>query len=240
MNGMPIQVLLVPLIGLVVVAYMLVMRYKRVTTSDQQYSNYRAGELAQRLGLQLLSGDPGFNLFIIHTDQQVLNGPTDKKPVDVNIKMAGSPQGVPLELIYVYNVTQKTGFDVIRRETLFDCRMIAHTRQPFPSFEVLSRNTAMGPIQQILPLPAVPTGNPIVDAAYLVATGEPRLAQLLGTLIPGFAQLDQNRNGIHLVGEGTSISFVMQQNTAPLVANALYYAESMAMNLSQVAKAVGG
>jgi len=240
MNGMPIQILIFPLIGLIAVAYMLVMRHKRITTSDQQYSNYRAAELAQRLGLQLLSGDPSFNLFIIHTDQQVLNGPTDNKPIDVNIRMAGSPQGVPLELIYVYNVTQKTGFDVIRRETLFDCRMIAHTRQPFPSFEVLSRTTAVGPIQQVLPLPAVPTGNPTVDAAYLVATGEPRLAQLLGTLLPGFAQLDQNRNGIHLVGEGTSISFVMQQNTAPLVANALYYAESMAMNLSQVAKAVGG
>jgi hypothetical protein len=240
MNGMPIQVILVPLIGLIVVAYFLVMRQKRIATNDQQYSNYRAGELAQRLGLQLVSGDPGFNLFIIHTDQQVLTGPTDNKPIDVNVRMAGSPQGVPLELIYVYNVTQQTGFDVIRRETLFDCRMIAHTRQPFPSFEVVSRTTAMGPIQQVLPLPAVATGNPTVDAAYLVATGEPRVAQLLGTLLPGFAQLDQNRNGIHLVGEGTSISFVMKQDKPPLVANALYYAESMAMNLTQVARAVGG
>jgi hypothetical protein len=240
MDGYPIQIILLPIVALIVTGYFLVMRQKRIATYDQQHSNYRAGELAQRLGLQLLSGDPSFNLFIIQTDQQVLNGPTDKKPVDVNIKMAGSPQGVPLELIYVYNVTQQTGFDVIRRETLFDCRMIAHTRQPFPSFEVLSRTTALGPIQQVLPLPAVSTGNPTVDAAYLVATGEPGIAQLLGTLLPGFSALDQHKNGIHLVGEGTSISFVMKRDKAPLVANALYFAETMAQNMSQLAKAVGG
>ena len=240
MNGMPIQIILFPLIGLIVVAYFLVMRQRRVATHDQQYSTYRAGELAQRLGLQLVSGDPGFNLFIIHTDHQVMNGPTDEKAIDVNVRMVGSPHGVNLELVYVYNVTQKTGFDVIKREILFDCRMIAHARQPFPSFEVVSRSTAMGPIQQVLPLPAAPTGNPIVDAAYLVTTGDPRMAQLLATLLPGFAQLDQHKNGIHLVGDGTSVSFVMKQDKAPLVANALYYAEVMAVNLSQVAKAVGG
>jgi hypothetical protein len=238
MDSIPIQVILIPLLGIVIVVYFMMMRKRTIANNDQQYPNYRASELARRLGLTLVSGDPNFNLFIIHTNSQVLSGPTDKTAIDVNVKMQGCPKGVNLELIYLYHVTQETGYDVIKRHITFDCRMVAYGRQSFPPFEVVSRTSSMGAIQQTMPIAPIATGNPAVDAAYLVATAEPRLAQLLGTHLPQFGQFLEN--GVHLVGDGQSISFVMKQDKPPLLANALYYAETMAENLGQMAKAIGG
>ncbi len=240
MDAFPIQILLVPLIGLAAVIYFFVTRNKRVANYDQQYSNYRASALAQRLGLAQVSGNPDFNLFISQADAGVMNGPTDKKAVDVDVRLQGCPNGINLELIYVYNVTQNTGFSTVTRNYYFDCRMIAHCRTPFPPFEVVTRPgaSAAGAIAQTLPYPPMPTGNPAVDASYLVVTQEPGMAQVLGTLLSSFGQFLQV--GMHLVGDGKTISYVMKKDKPPLVASTLYYAEQMASNLTQMAKTIGG
>lgn len=64
------------------------------------------------------------------------------------------------------------------------------------------------------------------------------MAQLLGQLLPAFSTY-QNA-GVHLVGDGTSIAFVMHQEKSPLLANVLYYAEQLADHMSEVARRVGG
>jgi hypothetical protein len=96
----------------------------------------------------------------------------------------------------------------------------------------------VGIIAQTLALPPTPTGNPTVDAAYLVTTEEPAMARVLGELLPGFATYQSV--GVHLVGDGNTISFVMQQDKAPLVASVLYYAEQLSPLVSQVARRLGG
>ena len=47
-------------------------------------------------------------------------------------------------------------------------------------------------------------------------------------------------NGVHLVGDGSTISFIMHQDKSPLLANVLYYAEQLASEVSQVARRIGG
>jgi hypothetical protein len=156
----------------------------------------------------------------------------------VQIKAQGAPQGVPLELVYLYRVEQETGLAQVTWRTWFDCRMTAQAKQQFPPFEVISRNAPLGPIAATQPLPAASTGNPAVDATYAVSTHEPAVAQLLGELLPGFATFQNS--GIHLSGDGRSISFIMKQDKAPLLANALYYAETMATQLTTLARRLGG
>ena len=96
----------------------------------------------------------------------------------------------------------------------------------------------MGAIAQTLALPPLPTNNPAVDATYLVTTQEPAMAQVLGELLPAFA-IFQN-SGVHLVGDGQTVSFVMHQDKSPLLANALYYAEALGEHVAQVARRIGG
>ena len=237
MSDFPIQ-LVFPVVGIVVVGAYYLNRRSAVARYDQQYSNYKAGALAQRLGLTLRAGDPNFNVFIRQANVDVQRGPKDNRPIHIEVRAEGAPQGVPLEFVYLFRVEQDTGFTTVTWRTWFDCRLTARSRQPFPPFEVISRNAPLGAIAQTLALPPIPTGNPAVDATYLVTTQEPGMAQVLGELLPAFATF-QNA-GVHLVGDGSTISFIMHQDKSPLLANVLYYAEQLASEVSQVARRIGG
>jgi hypothetical protein len=238
MNQVPIQVFLFPVLGIAAVVFFVIRQRQTLKTQDQQFSNYRAGELAQRLGLTLVQGDPLFNLFIRQANVDMQRGPADKRPIHIEVRAQGAPHGVPLEFLYLYRVEQETGFSTVTWRVWFECRLSAQARQPFPPFEVLSRTTPLGPIAQTQSLAPVPTGNPAVDQTYVVATREPGMAALLGQVLPLFGEFQTS--GVHLVGDGRSVSFVMKQDKAPLIASALYYAESLGKLLSDLARRVGG
>ncbi|HEU5077132.1 MAG TPA: hypothetical protein VFU02_23235 [Polyangiaceae bacterium] len=231
-------VFLFPVVALVAVGFFFLRGRAAVANYDLEYANYRAGALAQRLGLQLVQGDPNFNVFIRQANLDVQRGPKDNRPIHIEVRAQGAPQGVPLEFVYLYRVEQDTGFTQVTWRTWFDCRLTARARQPFPPFEVVSKNAPLGTIAQTLPLAPLPTGNPAVDASYAVTTREPALARLLGELLPAFATFQNS--GVHLVGDGNSVSFVMHQDKSPLLANVLYHAEVLATQLSQVARRLGG
>jgi hypothetical protein len=238
MSDFPLQVVLFPAVALVAMVAFVLHRRSAIGRYDQQYSNYRSAELARRMGLSLVEGDPEFNLFIRQANVDVLRGPSDGRPVQVRMRAEGAPQGIPLELTYFYRVERETGIATTTWSTWFDCRLTARARKAFPPFEVISRNAPLGPIAQTQALPPVQTGNPQVDATYLVTTQEPGVARLLGEALATFATFQNS--GVHLVGDGASIAFVMKQDKAPLLANALYYAEDMATQLTNLARRIGG
>jgi hypothetical protein len=116
--------------------------------------------------------------------------------------------------------------------------MIADARAAFPPFEVWTREAPAGPIAPTLALPHASVGEPTLDATYSVATSESNLARLLGGHLGAFAAFANA--GIHIVGDGKTVAFHMQQQRAPLVGSALYHAEAMQQNLAAIARAVGG
>lgn len=238
MSGVPVQALLAPLLGVGALVFFLVNRRSAARNMDPQYAGYRAGALAQRLGLTLVEGDPEFNLFIRQANVDVRRGPADGRPIHVQVRMEGAPQRVPLQLVYLYRVEQESGFTQVTWRIWFDCRMVAQARRPFSPFEVISRSAPLGPIAATQALPPAPTGNPAVDATYSVTTADPAVARALGEALGGFATFQNS--GVHLVGDGRGVSFVMKQDKAPLLANALYYAEAMAQQLAALAQRLGG
>jgi hypothetical protein len=234
----PFYVLIFPALA---VGYMLFMRsrHKQQTVQfDQQYSSYRAGELATRLGLQLVKGDPSFNFMVTHANAAVARGATDAQAVHIDIELRGEPFGAPLSLIYLHRQERDTGFTTTTYKTWFDCRMVVTAKQAFPPFEVTSRQAPTGAIVKQQTLPELPTGNSAVDAEFSVTTQEPALAQLLGQVLPDFVVLGSA--GVHLVGDGQRVSFIMNQTTTPIVASALYHAEVISHGLSNLARRLGG
>ncbi len=230
MNEIPPQVLLAPVIAIAVVVYMLVMRGRAAKQHDTQWSQYRASELATRLGLQLVKGDPGFNFFIRQANADVARGPADGKPILVEVLLEEGD----CSLRYLYRVEQETDLAQVRWRTWFDCRMTVRTQQPFPPFEVTSRNAPMGPIVRTQRLPELKPG----DATYLITTNEAGVGDVLREHLPAFSVFVNS--GVHLVGDGQSVSFVMKHDKAPLLANALYYAEDMQRLLTGLARSLGG
>ncbi|MEU1573359.1 hypothetical protein ABZ519_19770 [Streptomyces collinus] len=82
------------------------------------------------------------------------------------------------------------------------------------------------------------TGRPDIDATYVVATEEPAVAQVLGEVLPGFTPFGQP--GVHLVGDSTGVSFVMEKEEWPLVMLALDQVPVMKEHLAVLAQRVGG
>jgi hypothetical protein len=238
MSALPIQVFLVPLLGLAFVVYAFWKRKAVAASQDAQYSQYRVGELASRLGLKVVAGDPAFNLFAPLANADMMRGPSDGKPVQIEVQLAGEREGVKLELLYFFRWEQDTGFTGTTWRKWFDCRMVVHSKQAFPAFEVVSRQATPGPILAKLPLPAVTSGDGAVDRTYAISTSEPRVAQVVGRCLPGFAAIEAA--GVHLVGEKGTVAFVMKQDRAPLVGSALHFAETISHELVKLARALGG
>jgi hypothetical protein len=238
-SGIPIQAIVVPVLGFALY-YVFVMRKRQAASLDEGNANYRAGALAERLGLTLAKGDPAYNLFIPMSNAGVMSGPKDGKAVEVDILMQGSRDNVPLRLRYYLRKEKQTDYieSVIRWTTWFDCNMSAEAKQPFPEFEVTSRATSTGPITRTLKCPEARTGEPEVDSTYLVATAEPAMAKLLAEYVGAFAAFKVG--GVHLVGDGKTVSFVMRHDKSVMVGYGLYDAEAMADGLVAIARAVGG
>ncbi len=237
-SQIPIGLFLAPVLALVAVAWVLYGRFVAPKRMDQQYSQYRAGALAQRLGLSLVAGDPEFNFFIRQASEDVMRGPKDGRPIHIEVRMEGAPGGQPAQLLYLYRVEQETGFTSVRWKTWFDCRFSVRARQPFPPFEVITRNAPAGPIVQQQALPAQSSGDPQIDSKFAIHTHEPAMARVLAQQLPAFATFDNA--GVHLVGDGQTVAYVMKQDKAPLLPNVLYFPEQLTSTVAAVARAIGG
>jgi hypothetical protein len=241
MSSFPIQVIIVPILGLAfVVYYVFVMRKQQIGKTDDTNAGFRAGALAERLRMTLETGDPMYNLFVPCADAGVNRGAKDNQPVHVDILMRGQREGVPLQLRYLLHTEKKTDHieGVIRWTTLVECSMTATCKQEFPQFEVTSRSTATGSVERILACPETHSGNPSIDSAFLVATKETAMAALLAKHLGAFAEFKVG--GVHIVGDGKTVSFQMRQDKPVMIGYGLYYPEAMASGLVAIARAVGG
>jgi hypothetical protein len=226
-------------------AWVLLNRRKRIASFDAQWHGLRAGELATQLGLRVERGAADFN-FGVPLAARDFEDALISDHVQVDVLLAGQRAGLPLSLHYGLreesagvrrSITgRKVGVGL--RTRWFDCRLAVRAAQAFPPFEVLSRQSPLGTIDRLLGLPEATTGVADVDSRFAVFTGEPRMAQYLGELLPRFS--DFETCGVHLIGDGVSIAFAMQDRRDPLVASVLMRATDLADKLVVVARAVGG
>ncbi len=187
----------------------------------------RTDAIAQRLGLSIVEGDPTFAFVDV-------GGQSGTRR---RIVLRGERAGAPLELVYAYERTDRASFGEVHVSTTFECRLTAYARQPFPRFEVMSQLPGIPQREPLLP--RVATGHSLVDGALIVKTQEPALAELLGRVLPQYASAFA-MSGMHVLGDGYSVSFLMHQKVAPHPAAALENAETMAELVIALARAVGG
>ncbi|MDH6131291.1 hypothetical protein P3T37_000660 [Kitasatospora sp. MAA4] len=233
-----IAVLIVPLVGLLIGGFVLVRGTLLTRGSSRTYARYQAGQLAWLLGLDLVEGDPATNLAVRIANPEMRRGHSPAQPLHVQVRLSGSPHGVPVELHYEYREQTTRGLGSVTRDEQFGCRLSVLTGQPFPPFEVTSRKVPHGTIDRLLGLPAVATGRPGIDAAYLVTTSAPAMAELLGELLEGFAPLAAS--GVHLVGDGQRVAFVMRRQGFPHLRISLDHAVTLRDQLTVLARRVGG
>lgn len=216
-----------------------------------QHAHLRAGQLAPKLGLSLVEGDPEFNLAIQSVQPSVQNvgsaGGFMKQIAktqfggtlgEFKLKMSGRPYGMPTELVLYCKQDYQPGVIENVTTTWFDLRLSVHAGVSLPPFELRLRKEATGLEAHrrdgAQPMPTATFGDPLLDQRYVIEAIDPalprRIAAALGTLAPYLMY-------VHIVGEGNRISFVMTPTS--VMASAMSF-EPILHALAAIAAALEG
>lgn len=161
------------------------------------------------MGLAVVAGDPMFNFY--HTgrwkdlgqaySRNVLSTPS--RP-DIELRLAGSPGGRRVEVIYVDRMRVQD--HLLEREInrYLDLRLVVEVKAPFPEFEVLTRNpqSYYAPIPQ-LTHPPVSFGDPMLDQALVLKTVDARI----GPAIAEGMRLLSTMGYVHVIGQGGTLTY---------------------------------
>jgi len=196
---------------------------------NRQYAHMRAGELAPRLGMQLLAGNPEFNLATMSVQPGTQNATSAKGFLtqmaaaqvggtlgEFKMHMAGQPYGIDSELVLYCRQDLQPGFAEDVTTTYYDLRITVHARVAVMPFDLRLRKETMHLETQRKPedprMPAQAFGHASLDERYVIETPDPnlprRIAAALGALPPYLVYL-------HIIGAGNQLSFVM----TPLAVN---------------------
>jgi hypothetical protein len=203
---------------------------------NQKYAHMKAGQLAQRLGMQLVEGNPEFNLVTQSVQPSVQNQSSAKGFLgqiaatsvggtlgEFKLRMAGQPYGVNAELSLYCRQDYEPGFTENVTTTWSDLRLTVHTRAPVAPFDLRLRNehTGLETRRDDEPrMPPQPFGDAVLDGKLVLETPDPRIPRAIAGVLAPLA----HNVYVHVVGSGTQISFVMTPSSV----------NAAAMNLEQV------
>lgn len=215
---------LLPIVlGFAFVAYFayvkLVVEPKKVAAANETYKNMIASDVASRLGLGVVEGDPSMNLMMLHhghvnADMKPVEGDqgfwdAHSKSKTTGVAMRGAPNGRNQE--FVYRLETEGDYKGRIVKTTIHFALTTQVNSTFPPFEVVlaAPNTLLKPKLHYA-FPTHPTGVPQVDAKLRVHTQDPRVAQLLGPLLVPFV----DHTYVHVVGTGDRILLLADHTTS--------------------------
>ena len=170
---------------------------KRMGEFKAANADKNLGSVAARLGMTVVEGDPNLNLLLF----QQPAGDFERK-----IRLAGQPYGRPTSFL-LFDGKKTNDYVIVRKITQsFGCFLEAQTNVTFPAFEVVLRN----PHQYLPPalefadrpeLREVTTGNPQLDARFVIRSIDPRVGP---ALIPALSVVREHQY-VHFAGDGSRV-----------------------------------
>jgi hypothetical protein len=180
-------VYVMPVLVVALLVYTFAMRKRGIAAT----THATVGSLAQRLGLQVVQGDPSINLYYLAQPN---------RDYDRNIQLVGAPYGREVKWDLTDGTRSQDFLVLVKVTTTWGCFLVARVGAHFPEFEVKLRN----PNEYLVPetslphLPEASTGDPTIDATFRVAIADPRYAPLLVPAIQALA----GQLYVHFVGQG--------------------------------------
>lgn len=183
---------------------------------ETQYAHARAGAVAQRMGVTLLTGDPQFNFYLNPRVRQggealygnVVSDLGKKLDPECMVRMEGSPAGRRVELLYHDRMRLDSGALERTLHTWLDARLTVAVHAPFPEFEIHTRHPSehakLAP-QTTLPLQSF--GDATLDAALVLKCADARLGPIVAPVLRLLGQYAY----VHLLGREHALVFVFTQ-----------------------------
>lgn len=241
MSNIPPVVFAGPVIA--VVALLVLPRFGKamMASTDKKYAEWRLGDLSQRLGLQIVEGDPTMNLMQAQTAHNMAKGKagrglrslTDLQK-ETRIRMEGAPYGRPTQFLF-RSMTRQTDAMVAKFiKTEFECRF--SVRLPFapPPFEiVLRRPSGAYKVKPELGLPEQSFGDAGLDGHLVLCSTDPRIGPALAPAMAGLMQ----HTYLHIQGNGDVISSLTDETG---YSAATYYIYETQQTLEHMANMLAG
>ncbi|MEZ4394474.1 MAG: hypothetical protein R3A48_25660 [Polyangiales bacterium] len=239
MNGVPIQTYLLPLVMLVVVAFMYARGMKARATMLQDNPQYGLGVLSQRWQLQMLEGDPSYNLFINSRDAEVAShappiaGMSADTPAHT-ARMEGVHRDHPVRFEFYDQTHIERGIIEITYTRHYRCALTVGVRAAFPPFEITLRTENQYLVtERKTPLPESTFGQGLLDQALKLYAADPRVGPTLAPTLGALCAMTY----VHVVGGDGAVRFEM----SPLGPSyGVYYAETVLQVLLAVADVLEG
>lgn len=202
------------------ISFMVFMK-RRINT---QYAHMRAGDVARRLGMQLVEGNPEHNLCTQAVLPSVGNIGTARGFLnqiaaahvggtlgEFKLRMAGEPWGTAAELVLYCREDLSPGLTHTTTTTWSDCRLTIYARTGVVPFELRLRQEAMGletreHAEDEPRMPEQSFGDPALDQRFVIETWDPSLPRRIAGALAPIAQVLPY---VHVVGTGNHVSFVM-------------------------------
>lgn len=199
----------IPLVIVFAVAVILLVVWSRLRlrTAMAQNQDKTLGAMAARMGLAVESGDP--SLSILYFQQPA-------RDYDRELRASGAPYGRPVKLTLM-DGRKTTEYFVYRKIThSFGCFLEASAATNAPAFEVVLRqpNEYLVAPQDLAARPNMMearTGDPALDARYLIRAADPRVGPALAPALRVLA----SQLYVHLAGEGTSLWMSFTRTALP-------------------------
>jgi hypothetical protein len=181
-------------------AWSMMRNRKAMAQFKEDYKDFTAGALAERLALTLERGDASTNL--VFTGK----GGWENQAFDIMIR--GTAYGAPVDLVYYRKVS--THAKALGTETRFeyDCRITAYMQADVGRFEIsIAKPSGFNQVQPYFEggLARRSFGDAKLDAVLRIEADDPgipmRLVPFLGALLP--------LNYVHVIGKAGQVSFVM-------------------------------
>jgi hypothetical protein len=221
----------IPVVIVLVIAVIALFIYQRVRLQQglAQNQDKTFGAVADRLGMRVEEGDPNTNL--LYFMEKMGNYQRE-------LRASGQPYS-HLASFRVIDSVKKQDLIVVRRVTRsYGCFLQVKLRQQVPPLEVVLRN----PNQYLIPtqemaerteLREVSSGDPTIDAQFVIRTADPRIAPFL---VPALQILSQQLF-VHLAGEGDELWINVTRMGLPYFAGA---AEEYMLAIESAACAIEG
>lgn len=233
---MPILPLVMIPLAFGLVAFFYFFNKKRMAAAEANNANARAGELAQRMGLEVVQGDPMTNLMFA----RALNTTVGGEMPEVHVRLEGAPGGRFTEVEYYERVKVDHGLTSNTITSWLTAHVAVQVRSPFPAFEVVLKDPKYfaSELKPKLSAPPTPFGDPALDGFLVLKTADPRMAPVITEPLRGVI----GWGWVHIHGEGDKLMFHCTKMTATYVGIAdqiQFILDAMAKNIEQAAAAHG-
>ena len=219
-DGVPVSVFLLPAIGLGIGAFFLLFGRRLMTGHDQRYHDLRMGELAQRLGLRIVEGDPALNMMQAHTKHNMRMAKDKagfmRSSKETKVVLEGAPYGRPTRFLFHRYTAVAERVVVQMVSGSFDCRLSLQVPADLPPFEIVSRSGLgrryMG-IKAKAEWGLAPQsfGDADLDAKLALSSPDPRIGPFLAEVVRSLA----GHRYVHIQGHrGVIESLASQDDTA--------------------------